>query len=225
MRNNPKISRRRMVVGGVGLAAVLGTGAILLTANSERDSTATAPNPTPAASSSPASSPSPDAPAGSASSAPASAGPAVPSPAVSASPKTLQERLAAARSANKRLGTEPRHAPPPNGNEIHSAVTVKNQGDIRKGGKTLRIVSARQDLTGLRELAWVADEGKPAGKARCTQNIRLYNNPKPRERPTLLLCWRTTADKSVYTVAVDVNERPSTAESLKAIERRWAEMG
>jgi hypothetical protein len=101
---------------------------------------------------------------------------------------------------------------------------VSEKGDVAKDRKMIRLVSARSDLTGQRELAWVAGEGEKVGKARCTKTIKLSNNAKARERDNLLLCWRTSAEKSVYTVMVDLSGKPSKKESVAAIEKQWSKM-
>ena len=44
-------------------------------------------------------------------------------------------------------------------------------------------------------------------------------------RPNLLLCWRTSADRSVATVLVDQKGKPSAAESVQIINREWAKLG
>jgi hypothetical protein len=41
---------------------------------------------------------------------------------------------------------------------------------------------------------------------------------------TLLICWRTNPDKTVYTVAVDLDRTPSAASSLAILDRTWSEM-
>ena len=101
---------------------------------------------------------------------------------------------------------------------------VTNEGSLKEGG-TLRVITAQHDLTGQRELLWAADDGKPVGSAHCTQNFHFSNDGKAKVRPTMLLCWRTSAGKSVVTVAVVRTGRPSTAASVGVIDRRWAEMG
>ncbi len=63
------------------------------------------------------------------------------------------------------------------------------------------------------------------GDAECTKTIRLSPDVPPRERPTLLLCWRLSGTRSVYTVAVDMDGKPDPEESLVALEKRWATLG
>ena len=104
-------------------------------------------------------------------------------------------------------------------------VRVTQTGNLKKDGGILRVVSSRSDLTGQRELAWIADRGDPIGDARCTQKIRLSNNAKADVRKTLLICWRTSADRSVFTVAVRLDGKPSRRTSLAAIEKGWSQLG
>jgi hypothetical protein len=142
----------------------------------------------------------------------------------SGAPQTVAERVAAAKAAGaKSDGRITR--PLPNTNTVaDSEVTVRQIGSLKKARGTMRIVSARQDLTGQRELAWAADQGVPVGNARCTKKIRLSPDAEIREIPTLLLCWRTSAAKSVYVIAVKRNGGPSKQASVSEIERVWAKL-
>ncbi|WP_433826375.1 hypothetical protein ACQP2E_30430 [Actinoplanes sp. CA-015351] len=97
-------------------------------------------------------------------------------------------------------------------------------GDLKKDGETMRVYTSRQDLTGYQELAWVVN-GERIGEAFCTQTIKLSSDKKTRTRPTLLICWRTSAEKSVYTVLVDVDKKPSKNKSLSVIKKEWARLG
>jgi hypothetical protein len=119
------------------------------------------------------------------------------------------------------LPAQPPHAP------AHPAVapTVTNSGSLPKDHHTLRVVSARGDLSGARELTWAADSGHPVGSSRCTQNFRIGPSSPASERPTMLLCWRTSAGKSVYTIAVDIDHRPSERASVATIDTVWSKLG
>jgi len=108
---------------------------------------------------------------------------------------------------------------------VSDQIHVTNSGTIKQDRRTLRVISAYGDLTGQRELAWAADTGHPVGAARCTQNFRFNPGSKVGERPTMLLCWRTSATKSVATIAVDLTHRPSEAESVATIDEVWRRMG
>jgi hypothetical protein len=103
-------------------------------------------------------------------------------------------------------------------------VTVTSSGSLPKEHHTLRVVSARSDLSGQRELAWAADAGRVVGDARCTQNFRFNAASRAGVRPTLMICWRTSATKSVYTVAVDIDHRPSAQASVAIIDRIWSKL-
>jgi hypothetical protein len=139
------------------------------------------------------------------------------------SPSTLSERVAAAKTANQRAGTTVRRPLASAGGivAVAGAVNVTESGSA-KSGSTLRVVSARHDLTGQRELAWVAEKGETVGSARCADRIRLSADAEIREHKTLLLCWRTSATKSVYTVAVKLGGRPSKQASVTEIDRVWS---
>lgn len=220
--------RRKQTVAAVaGLAVVLGGGAYLLTDHLTgddqvvKDTGALAP----LAPSAPATS----APSVSSSSAAASpsksTGRSAPATTTTPRPKTTAERIAAARAAAAKATNQVRRPLPPNGNvAVSEKVSVTNTGNLKKDGATLRVVSARADLTGVRELAWAADDGVPVGDARCTQNFHFSNAPAA-EKPTLLLCWRTSPSKSVYTIAVTLKGRPSTETSVAAIDKQWDKLG
>ncbi|GGJ94744.1 hypothetical protein GCM10010123_25690 [Pilimelia anulata] len=132
---------------------------------------------------------------------------------------TLRQRVAAAKAAPR----APLAAPIRKAATI-SGVQVAESGNLRKDRQTLRVVSARADLTGQRELAWVADGGAPVGTARCTQNFRFSTARPAKVRPTLLLCWRTSAARSAYTVMVNLNGRPSREASIAALDSAWAKL-
>jgi len=106
-----------------------------------------------------------------------------------------------------------------------AAVQVTNSGSLPRDHHTLRVVSARGDLTGQRELAWVADAGHPVGDALCSQNFRFNPGSSAGPRPTMLICWHTSADRSVYTVAVDIDHPPSERASVATIDRVWSTLG
>jgi hypothetical protein len=130
--------------------------------------------------------------------------------------------VAALHSTAAKAGPTVRRAIP----QVRSdeAMTVENYGSAKKGN-TLKVVAARTNLTGQRELAWAADAGEQVGEARCTQNFRLSNETDSRERPTMLLCWRLSDVRSVYTLAVDIHGRPVKQTSVDALDKAWAKLG
>ncbi|GIF17757.1 hypothetical protein Ate02nite_04870 [Paractinoplanes tereljensis] len=139
--------------------------------------------------------------------------------------ETPEERIKAAREAATKDGVGVKHP------RTQETVTVKddggvvesNSGSLKTGG-SMRIVSAPFDLTGRRELAWVAGKGRKVGNAECTDKIQLSNEDKPETRPMMLLCWRTSATKSVVTVAVVPKGRPNAATSVAELNKQWAKM-
>jgi hypothetical protein len=133
-------------------------------------------------------------------------------------------RSGAAKSGTELLRppSQQRGAAPP---VTDDQLTVTRSGNLKTDGAALQVVSARLDLTGQRELTWAADEGLPVGDARCTQKFRFSAGASVVEKPTLLLCWRTSASRSVYTIATSVKGPPSADASIAAINQRWAELG
>ncbi|MEU7904337.1 hypothetical protein [Actinoplanes sp. NPDC049118] len=138
---------------------------------------------------------------------------------------TAAERVKAARSAAAKAGVRVQR-PVPNTGVANVSEADVTTSMVRRGSETIKVASARKDLTGYRELAWIVDSGHRAvGNSECTSKIRLSNNIEARERPTLLLCWRTSPTRSVYTLAVKPGGRPSAAASVAAIDKQWAKLG
>lgn len=101
---------------------------------------------------------------------------------------------------------------------------VKERNERTAQG-TIRVVSARYDLTGQRELGLAGDDGDPVGSARCTQRVKFSAEAAAQVKPSLLLCWRTSAGRSVVTLAAVPGGHPSSARSVAAIDREWAALG
>jgi hypothetical protein len=145
-----------------------------------------------------------------------------PSPAPSDS-RSVEERIKAAREAAAKDGYPVKRARTPAPGVREATDVVERNEKVRNG--SLRIITARSDLSGQHELLWAADKGKHYGKASCTQNFKFANNDTAKVRPTLLLCWRTSATRSVATVLVDFGGHPSIAKSTAIINREWAKLG
>jgi hypothetical protein len=97
---------------------------------------------------------------------------------------------------------------------------VEEERPLPDGG-TLRISSARYDLSGQGRMLWAADSGTAAGAARCTQNFRFAQGQRPAVRKNMLLCWRNTADRSVVVLAVTRADPPNTAQVLNVLDTQW----
>jgi hypothetical protein len=227
---NRSTRRRRQKVAGVaGLAAVLGVGAYFITSEiTAKDEIA--PEPAAIAPLMTAVTPSPvDTPSASLSAQPSAAktspqSTASASKAASPHPMTTQQRIDAAKGTAAKAKNRALRPLPQVGNIAEVAdVTVRNTGSLKDGG-TMRVVSGRGDLTGQRELGLVADAGEKVGDASCTQNFHFAAGLPAVEKPTMMICWRTSDDKSVFTVAVSVKGRPSADNSVAAIDRQWAKL-
>jgi hypothetical protein len=233
--------RRHLMIGAAGLIAVLGAGAVVT--HQVRDDTDTASavaepevlapiasNP-PVAERAPAVDRSAVRPSTAGSSPPvapsqvAPSQPAAPTPApVTSTPRTVQERIKAAREAAAKGGAPVQRPLPEPAAAAATAAADVTEVNVPTAGGMLKVVSARGDLTGVRELAWVADKGVPVGRARCTSKIRLSPDAPAKTRPTLLLCWNTSATKSAYTIAADPAGPPSKKESVAAIDKALAKL-
>jgi hypothetical protein len=103
-----------------------------------------------------------------------------------------------------------------------TAIDAKQYGK-EGSSRTIRLVAARTDLTGKLDLAWAADTGHEAGSARCTHNTKLTASGQPRNRPTVLVCWRTSATLSVYSVIIDPKATSAVPDSdgEAAVDAGW----
>ncbi|MEV6636038.1 hypothetical protein AB0M54_35345 [Actinoplanes sp. NPDC051470] len=212
--------RKQAIVGIVGLAA-LGAGAYVATDQLAGDdptvtslppaSSAAAPSP-----SSPGPSPVTTTPANSAATAPSS--PSMPPTSASPTARTTADRVKAARA---KPGVKIKRPLPQSPADRSVTAADVTETRVVKGRQSLRVLSARKNLAGYRELGWVADDGEPVGAARCSQTFRFSVDMKPAEKPALLVCWRTSAGQSVYTVATNAAGRPSKQASVAAIEKQW----
>jgi hypothetical protein len=224
--------RKQAIVGLVGLAAALGGGAFLVSGPASDDAAtvaadAEAPTPIVPSAAAPEGSP-----GGSVSPSAAATTPTTPAAGPSRSPASTPAGKSRAQLLDEAKGTAAKAdnvrrplAPQGAAAALSDAdVTVTQSGSLVKGG-TLKVVSARADLTGQRELSIVADDGRAVGEARCTQYVRFSEGAPAIEKPTMMICWRTSADRSVYTVAVVKSGRPSADASVAALNRRWAMLG
>ncbi|GAB2617317.1 hypothetical protein Aab01nite_30560 [Paractinoplanes abujensis] len=229
--------RKLAVAGATGLVVVAGVGAVLLT-NSD-DTTAlprldaAPPIVVPTSEPTSAAAPSLTAAVAVPSAAVASADSASSRTTKSATPTTpavdqgtVRKEIETARAKAAREGhplQRPITAPPPAVLKNADSL-VEETRDLPDGG-TMRIVSARYDLSRQREMLLAADEGKPAGGARCTQNIRFAQGAKPTMRPNMLLCWRITEDRSVVVLSVSRGADPAQTRTLNALDTTWDRLG
>lgn len=89
------------------------------------------------------------------------------------------------------------------------------------GDGSVRILSARRDLSGEHPLLLAPGDGEPAGRGvRCTSEIR-YGTAAPSPPPATLMCWRTSASRSVITMVSPGRGAAPAAESVEVITREW----
>jgi hypothetical protein len=234
------VGRRRIVAVAAGLAVALGGGAYLVTAQlSDRDGStekrepgALAPmvspmpsapttaveqdgtGPAPIVSASPSAAPSTSAPAPVSASARSSA-----TEKVSAE---LRKKIDAARATAAADGYPLQRAVGPTGDPVDPGAISTSTRNTAEG--SIRITAAKANLAGQSTLLLAADEGRPAGAAHCTQKLR-FSDAGARVMPTVLLCWRTSAKRSVITLATAKTGKPSTSASLAVLDREWVRLG
>lgn len=221
--------RTRIAVGAVGLAAVLGVGAYVITSRVvERDATAIrepgalAPMVSTGPETSPTTvAPSPSAPPSPSTSLSASSPPAAATTKATVGPevrKRIDEaRVTAAGDGHKLT----RPLPPPAKVLPDSAVSTR----IRKTKDDyLRITTARADLTDQKDQRMAADRGVRVGRANCTQRFHFAVNAPPKVIPNMMICWRVSAARSVVTVGVTYKGKPSASAYSGIIDREWAKL-
>ncbi|WP_127504270.1 hypothetical protein [Actinoplanes solisilvae] len=146
----------------------------------------------------------------------------------SAEPRSDAERVKAAKSFAAKHGVTNFHPVIPRDqpelSAAAAAATVTTTGSAEQG-KTMRIITAKGDLTGQLELGWVAGGITKVGEVSCSQTFRLANEEKPRKKPSMAVCWRTSAEKSVAAVTVNLHGKPSFSEGAAVIMREWRELG
>lgn len=144
-------------------------------------------------------------------------------------PKSARERVEAARSFAAAHGVKLLHPVDPKQVPEKTSAAAENAkvrivGSAQKG-TTMRIVTAHGDLTGLRELAWVAGDVTKSGPVSCSQRFKFANEQKPATRKNLLVCWHTSAERSVAVITADVQGRPSRSNTVAVVEREWRKLG
>ncbi|MFF5079104.1 hypothetical protein ACFY36_18770 [Actinoplanes sp. NPDC000266] len=226
--------RAKQAVVGVAGLAVLGAGAYFVTtqvtdrnATTEtRDAGAMAPLASPATGTPPSASPEPTAEAD-------TVAPTKGAIKQTTSPAPSSADASAMEEKVKQEIKEAREKAAKDGYSVKRPVTADNKlpsgpvnaRDVPSEHGNLRVVSARYDLSGQRELLWAGDKGEKVGDMTCTQKFKFSNNLKASHKDNMLMCWRTTATKSVVTVIVDRTGKPSKAESAEAIKQEWAKLG
>jgi hypothetical protein len=222
MTERPRGRRRRWVVGIVALVAVLGPAAYFVTAQLEDHRSTSTDDRGVAApiTATPSASPSAASPSAALSSAAlSSAGSSAPEP----KGASVDSKIRAAREAAAKGGHPLQRALTPH-------VAAAGEGPVSERTETtaegtIRVVSAKFDLTGQQEMLIAADRGRPVGDARCTHRLHFSNADEPREIPNVLLCFRTSATRSVVTLAIGKKVSPSAATSTAVLAREWAKLG
>ncbi|MEU4163756.1 hypothetical protein [Actinoplanes sp. NPDC026670] len=216
--------RGRIAAGTAGLAALLGVGAYVITGQIVADDEQTQVaqeirriGPAGTGSATPSAS---SAPQASESATGTSASPtASPTPV----PSEVVEEI---KEARRKMAAEGVPVKPPVKPKVAQAtadVDISDKGTLKEGG-IVRIMSSRSDLTGQRELAYVAGGIFKYRKASCSQTFQFSTNPSPAKRDNLLMCWRTSDDKSVVAMVVDPKGHPSREKALDALEKKWRDM-
>ncbi|MBU2666441.1 hypothetical protein KOI35_23325 [Actinoplanes bogorensis] len=158
--------------------------------------------------------------------------PTSPSPSPSVSRSRARDAASTGPGKVTRDGARQRTSPTPTPSPSLSvsaspgmtAAEAVNRHDESAPGATIRVTSAAFDLTGQPELAIVGDDGWTVGRARCTKTVRNDPGARPRVVPTTLVCWRVSPDRSVVTVATAARGRPSSGQTVAALEREWARL-
>jgi hypothetical protein len=219
----PGQRRARIAAGVAGLAAVLGGGAYLTTSaimtNKSTDVTELADRGALSSNSSPGQS------AAASSSADASPSP-IPSADISGTPlpSKVTDQIKKAREKMAKDGVKVDRPVPQKATAAGGAVKRTTEGSLQEGG-IIRLVTARRDLAGQEELAYVAGGVQKYRNVPCSQTFQFSTNPKPVRKNNLLACWLTSPTKSVIVMVVDPKGHPSRDKAVDAIDKSWRSLG
>ncbi|WP_045742005.1 hypothetical protein [Actinoplanes rectilineatus] len=222
-RHHNRQPGRLLAVGAAGLAVVLGGGAYLITSRISDDTTTTAQEiRADATTTAPAASPDLTTATGSTTEPEPATTTASPAPVTSEEAAEIEE----GRRQNAKDGIKvDRPATPDTAASASPAEDVKmmTRGSLKEGG-IVRVYTAHSDLTGQKELAYVAGGIEEHRDVPCSQTFKFSTNPKPAKRDNLLMCWRTTPDKSVVAIVVDPDGKPSRDKAVDVLEKNWRDM-
>ncbi|SDT79102.1 hypothetical protein [Actinoplanes derwentensis] len=214
--------RRRLAVGTAGLAALLGPSAYVVTSEIVDESRQTTAQQVPVVA--PVTTAQASAPPGGASGA---MRPAAPEQTVEAAPSPLSsEVIKEILDARKKMaddGVDLKRPLQPSTTATADSVKAITEGSLNSGG-IVRMVTAREDLTGQRELAWVSGGIKKYRDVPCSQTVRFSADSQPEKKDNLLICWRTSPTKSVISIVVDPEGKPSRTKAVNALKEEWRSM-
>ncbi|MBL7254310.1 hypothetical protein [Paractinoplanes lichenicola] len=229
-------NRGLTIAGIAGLAVLSAGGAYLVNqgqAGTPGDVAAVAPVTTVAATTAPPSAPespsvsatpSSPAPATTSSSARATATATASPSATKTDTREGEQRVKAARDEAAKDGISLKRPLTASAQPRDTSSRTEETRTLPSGG-TMRVITGRYDLSGGRELAWAGDKGQEVDGAHCTQNFTFSAGSAPAVRPTMLLCWRTSAKRSVVVLTVEKSGPPSMAKSAAVIEQSWRKLG
>ncbi|GLY06029.1 hypothetical protein [Actinoplanes sp. NBRC 101535] len=220
-RHHNRQPGRLLAVGAAGLAVVLGGGAYLISSQSDDDTTAQDVRVlATSAAAVPSASP-PESAGASPTKEPKETRKAeeTPEPVPSEAASAIDE--ARRKMAEDGVKVDRPVAPKVSATADDVKMTTKGSLD---GGGIVRVYTAHGDLTGQKELAYVAGGIKEHRDVPCSQTFKFATNPKPAKKDNMLMCWRTTATKSVVAIVVDPEGKPSRDKAVDIVEKNWRSM-
>jgi hypothetical protein len=90
-------------------------------------------------------------------------------------------------------------------------------GTVAEG--RVNVTAARADLAGKLDLLLVADDGAAYGDVRCSRDLTYVS---PAKRSSVLLCWHTSAERSV--LALSVTNPPAPEQLAGDVEALWQKL-
>jgi hypothetical protein len=207
----------RAAIAVTGLAAVLGVGAYITTSQLTGD---------PASTSESAYQTRPPETEPTSSTAPGAGTPATPAPStptVKRSKEEVDREIAAARASAAAGGHSVQRVLEPAADAVRGE--VKDRVVPIKGG-TVRITTAYFDLTGHPQALIAGDKGRAVEDGvRCTNNVRFAEGQPPRKRPTVIMCWRMSKERSVVIFMATPKLTPAVGTNLGILRREWRKLG
>jgi hypothetical protein len=140
------------------------------------------------------------------------------------SAKEVREEIDKARAKAKADGFDIQRPLKAKSGSTKAEEAVSQWTESIKNG-TVRVTTARHDLTDSSALLPAGNRGKSVGDGvKCTNKVRFTQDAPATERPTLLVCWRTSSKRSVVTMMATPQGVPSAAPNISIINREWAKL-
>ncbi|GAA2703949.1 hypothetical protein [Actinoplanes palleronii] len=141
------------------------------------------------------------------------------------SAKEIRKEIEEARAKAEADGFDLQRPPKAKGESAAKAGDAIKEWTEPTDNGSVRVTTARHDLTDSSTLLLAGDRGKSVGAGvNCTNKVRFTRDAPVTERPTLLMCWKTSSSRSVVTMMAAPDGKPSADDNISIIDREWAKL-